>query len=162
MAKKRQPQPQGTILMPNQVADLLLPAHLAVSNLRCNCFSAASWRDLAFLSDITQLLAAEAGNQAIVDHGIGMGRCLLSIRERRSCTKVWGATEDELKAMQKHILALDAFLRQQPSHKILGAQIKRDAAVAHAQAQGRDQAPIELNQAQLRAGGRLAQWAGRV
>lgn len=156
MVKKslRHPQALETSLTPIEIADLLWPAHLAVSNLQCSCFSAASWRDLVFIVDIAQLLAAETGNQSVVDFATDMGRCLLSIRERRGRIKVWGATGDELKAMRKHINALDVFLRQQPSYKIIGAQMKRRAALVQAQEQGNSQVPLELNGIQLKAVGK--------
>lgn len=149
MARKRCTQPLGTILMPNQVTELLLPAHMAVANLGHGCFSAANWQDLAAFSDVVQLLAADAGRQDIVNHGMGMNRTLLAIRERRQRSNKWGATGDELLALRRHITAMDAFFRRQTSHKVRAALLRLDAALARAEAAGQTETPLEVDPATL-------------
>lgn len=137
----------GTLLMPNQVMNLVLPCHMAVENLGLGCFSAANWQDLGMFSDVTQILAADSNRQDIVNTGMDMTRILLAIRERRGRTNTWGASGDELKALRRQVMALDIFLRRQTTHRVAAALRRLDALLASTE--GDQNAPIELNPASL-------------
>lgn len=145
----RKPRPIGHLLMPNQVTDLVLPAHMAVSNLSLGCFSSAGWHDLAMFSDVVQILASEQGRRDVVATGITVSRTLIAIRDRRQRIGKWGASGDELTTLRAAINPMDAFMRRQATHKVRDALLRLDAALARAEAEGNDHTPLEIDPATL-------------
>lgn len=147
----RRPRPVGFLLMPNQVLDLVLPAHMAVANLPMGCFSSANWHDLAMFCDIVQLLAHDAGQEDVLSLGQRVNETLIAIRDRHTRVGRWGATGPEQSFLRDAINPLDTYFRRQTSHKVRAALLRLDAALAKAEADGTADQPIVIDPTTLPA-----------
>lgn len=145
----RRPRPVGCLLMPNQITDLVLPAHMAVANLGAGSFGSSQWHDLATFCDVIQLLAHDAGQEDVLALAIRVNEALLSIRARHDRVARWGASGDELRQIRDAINPLDHFMRRQTSHKVRAALLRLDAALTQAQALGEVGQPIVIDPSSL-------------
>lgn len=147
----RRPRPVGYLLLPNQVLDLVLPAHIAVGALPRGEFNDAHWHSLAVFCDVVQLLAHDAEQEDVLSLGRRVNQTLIAIRERYGRLRRWGATGPEQTFLRDAINPLDHFFRRQTTHKVRAALLRLDAALAKAEADGTANKPIELNPALLPA-----------
>ncbi len=119
----------GTLLMPNQATDLLLPAHCALSCLTNGAFQDTHRQDLAVLANVAQVMAEDEGEKArpVLLAGMALNRTLLALMRRHGDMGRWGATGPELTALRSALTTLDAYLRRQTTLRIKAAVRRVDA-----------------------------------
>lgn len=123
---------RGHVLTPHQVQQLVMPIHVALEMLPLGLYTQQHAHDLAAFVNIAQFAADEAGRKDIHDHAYQTAVILLRMRDRPS----WNVTSAERSDLQRHILAIDKWMRGVSSTRWARAIRRSLAAIDRAKARG--------------------------
>lgn len=107
---RRNPLLSGALMLPEQVAKLVTPLHMAVELLPLGLFAKEHADHVA---KVVSLIAADSAgkNNGVWRIADRAGQVLLSMHKRVKDGANWGATVDERRILRETILAMDKYMR---------------------------------------------------
>ena len=125
-----------------QVAQLLMPIHMAIELLPLGLYTVEHAHDLAAFLTISQLAAASCKRDDMVRHGSDAAAVLLAMRDRVASGEGWSVTADERERLMRSIVEIDRWFHTLPMVRWGQAVAKAYRIADRARARGAK--PLEM------------------